>query len=264
MSVIRLQDRQRLQAYFQRDIPLYLYALGDLDDFFFPHTRWFGLVQEQELLAVLLEYTASQPHVLLALAQEMDRPALRTILTQVQLGLPDEIDVHASPGIQATLAARYRLVDHGLHWKMQFMQPGKLPSGPFQSVSRLGPRDAAQLLDLYTHHYPEHAFDPRMLATGQYRGIWMDNQLVCAAGVHVYSPQYGVAALGNVVTHQDFRGRGLARQTVAALCQELQQAVPHIGLNVKADNLPAVRLYESLGFVTQVEYYEYSASRLVG
>ena len=57
--------------------------------------------------------------------------------------------------------------------------------------------DLDEVLFLYQISYPENAFDPKMLQTGQYVGYWKNNQLLCVGGVHVYSPTYGVAALGN-------------------------------------------------------------------
>lgn len=43
MRAIELADRTRLRAYFGRAPALHLYELGDLDDFFWPHTRWYAL-----------------------------------------------------------------------------------------------------------------------------------------------------------------------------------------------------------------------------
>ena len=73
--------------------------------------------------------------------------------------------------------------------------------------------------------------------------------LVSVAGVHVYSPQYKVAALGNITTRPDARGQGLGTAVTARLCQELLRAgMECVGLNVKADNQGAVACYEKIGF----------------
>ena len=65
-----------------------------------------------------------------------------------------------------------------------------------------------------------------------------------------------VAALGNVATRPDLRGRGLARIAVAATCQALRPHVDHLGLNVDAANAEGIRLYEGLGFVRVATYEE--------
>lgn len=114
-----------------------------------------------------------------------------------------------------------------------------------------------QLEPFYGQSYPGHWFDPRMLDTGQYFGIRDAGELVCAAGIHVHSPEYGMAALGNIATRPDRRrGRGLALRATARLCQSLLSEVNVVGLNVKADNRAAIACYEKLGFKAVAEYQE--------
>jgi len=84
---------------------------------------------------------------------------------------------------------------------------------------------------------------------------------VCVAGVHVYSSRYRVSALGNITTHPDHRNQGYARLATRHLCHDLLEEVDYIGLNVKADNLPAIRLYQSLGFKIVRKYGEFSLKK---
>ena len=100
-----------------------------------------------------------------------------------------------------------------------------------------------------------------MLKTGQYIGYRVDGRLLSVGGVHVYSPTYRVAALGNITTHPDFRNQGLGRAVTAKLCISLREKVDVIGLNVKQDNRSALRVYQSLGFNISVEYGEFSLEK---
>ena len=95
-----------------------------------------------------------------------------------------------------------------------------------------------------------------MLETKQYFGIKVKSQLVSAAGIHVYSKQYKVAAIGNIVTHPDFRGKGFGKSVTAKLSQSLMKDIDDIGLNVKADNKTAIAIYKKLGFNIVETYYE--------
>jgi len=113
----------------------------------------------------------------------------------------------------------------------------------------------------YQDSYPGNWFDPRMLETGQYFGLLTDDRLVSVGGIHVYSPQYRVAALGNIATHPAYRGRGCGKAVTARICQSLSQTVDEIGLNVKADNRPALACYQRLGFDVVAEYGEFAVSR---
>jgi len=57
-----------------------------------------------------------------------------------------------------------------------------------------------------------------------------------------------IAAVGNVMTHTDFRGRGFAKQTTSAVTQELLRSCDDVVLNVRADNPPAIAAYRALGY----------------
>jgi ribosomal protein S18 acetylase RimI-like enzyme len=100
-----------------------------------------------------------------------------------------------------------------------------------------------------------------MLSTGKYYGCRSNGVLVSVAGVHVYSSLYRVATLGNITTHPDHRNQGFARLVSSVLCLDLVNEVDFIGLNVKADNLPAIHLYRSLGFEISAKYGEFSLKR---
>ena len=101
-----------------------------------------------------------------------------------------------------------------------------------------------------------------MLETGRYVGIRRDRELVCVAGVHVWSPTWRVAAVGNVATLPEERGNGLATAACARLCRILlDDGIETISLNVRADNHAAIRAYEKLGFAHAADYVEVELSR---
>jgi predicted GNAT family acetyltransferase len=96
-----------------------------------------------------------------------------------------------------------------------------------------------------------------MLETGRYVGIRRNGELACVAGVHVWSPEWRVACLGNVATLPAARGEGLATAACAGLCSILLgDGIDVISLNVSADNAPAIRTYEKLGFALAAGYVE--------
>jgi len=65
-----------------------------------------------------------------------------------------------------------------------------------------------------------------------------------------------VAALGNIATHPDFRGRNIATKLISALCYNLQNEVDTISLNVRAENKAAINCYIKMGFEITGEYEE--------
>ena len=55
--------------------------------------------------------------------------------------------------------------------------------------------------------------------------------------------------IGNIVTHKEYRGKGIATELFEALLTELKaQGIKKLFLEVEHDNAPAIRLYEKLGF----------------
>jgi ribosomal protein S18 acetylase RimI-like enzyme len=140
--------------------------------------------------------------------------------------LPRKFYAHLAVGTARTLAATHHVEPQGLHERMLVNDWAPLEKIDASHAVPLGPPDARE------------------------GGV-----LASVSGVHVVSRSHRVAALGNVATRSELRGRGLARIAVAATCQALRPHVDHLGLNVDAANAEGIRLYEGLGF-TRVASYE--------
>ena len=54
-----LKDKARIEAFLRNNAELHIYSLGDLDDFFWPHTRWYGWHKNGQLQDVVLIYTGT-------------------------------------------------------------------------------------------------------------------------------------------------------------------------------------------------------------
>ncbi|MEV0726501.1 GNAT family N-acetyltransferase [Micromonospora purpureochromogenes] len=251
MPVRAEHDRAALAALLRRNPVLHAYQLGDLDDFFWPYTSWFRRGDQVALL-----YHGVTPPVLLAFAAPDGLPELAALLADLAPMLPARLYAHLSPGLEEVLGGWFAFDPAGAHLRMALTDLARLATvTPAGEV--LGEADLPALRALYAVAYPGNWFDPRMLATGQYVGIRQAGELVAVAGVHVWSPTYRVAALGNVTTHPRVRGQGLAAAVVAGLCGRLHAQVDHVTLNVRADNVAAVRLYRRLGFSRVADFGEY-------
>lgn len=255
MPAICLHSKDEIAAVLNRSPYLHLYALGDLDDFFWPYTQWYGLEEQGDIREIVLLYTAFETPVFQAITQDPD--AMNDLLRSIMPLLPQKIYTHLSSGLPEAFEGIYDAEEHGLYGKMALTRPDHLNTVDTSAVIPLTPADADELKELYSISNPEAWFDPRMLETGCYFGIRASGSIVSVAGIHVYSPTYRAAALGNVVTHPDFRGRGYAQATCARLCQAMQGTIHHIGLNVKSSNVVAIRAYEKLGFTHVGVYGEY-------
>jgi ribosomal protein S18 acetylase RimI-like enzyme len=255
-----ITDRGVLERYLRRDTPLNIYLLGDLDNFFWPHTTWYGLRSGDEVQALALLYHPSELPTLIVLLNGDPQPS-RELLAALSPDLPDRVYAHLTPGLDSVLSSHFLQENHGDHLKMILRDPSRLALAPSRQSVQLTIDDEEEVVAFYRASYPGNWFDGRMLETGHYWGIRLDGKLVAAGGVHVYSPHYRVAALGNIATHPDYRGRGLAGDVTAAICRGLLNSVEEIGLNVKADNNAAISCYRRLGFEVTATYQEILLTR---
>ncbi|NUM46276.1 MAG: GNAT family N-acetyltransferase [Anaerolineales bacterium] len=260
MTLVTLHDKTEIETFLRGNVALHIYSLGDLDPFFWPYTQWYGFQQGGQLQAVALLYVALSPPVLLALAPPHALDALRALLTRLVPLLPKQVYTHLSLGVEDIFQPAYNLHSHGIHRKMILANPTPLQNYLTPDVVRLTADHLPEIHALYAESYPDHAFDPRMLETRQFFGLWRANRLVSIAGIHVYSPAYRVAAIGNVTTLPAFRNQGLGKAVVATLTRSLLDSVDDIGLNVKEDNRAALHSYQKLGFVVVDSYHEMMAT----
>lgn len=257
MPVVELNDRDLLAGLFRRNAGAHVYELGDLDEFEWRHTRWFGWDSGRRVDDVALLYTQPDVPVLLAIA-DSPRSSMRPLLSEILFSLPSVLYTHASASLFGTLARRYEIVDAAPHFKLA-LHDGDAIAQHAAAVELLTRDDLGEIISFYESAYPDTWFAPRMLETGRYVGIREGGHLACIAGVHVYSPTWSVAALGNVATLPALRGRGLATGACAALCRLLlDDGIETIALNVRADNEAAMRSYSRLGFGPVAEYTEAS------
>jgi len=129
-------------------------------------------------------------------------------------------------------------------WQMPFAgDPARLDPG---AAVVLHPRDLPAMQALAANAGLT-AFEQDPFRHGPAFGVWEGTDLVAMGGTHLQVP--GAAEIGNIATRTTHRRRGLARQVVAALVQAHAAAGATVFLMVFQTNEPAVRLYESLGFV---------------
>jgi GNAT superfamily N-acetyltransferase len=259
MKVIRLHDKAVIERPLRHNVYLHLYSIGDLDDFFWPHTIWYAATSGAEIRCVALLYTGQSLPTLLALSETTE--PMGALLEPVLHLLPQRFYAHLSPGVEAVFRRTHHLQSHGEHFKMALLRKSAAEDADCRDTCRLGPNDVDEVGQFYKQCYPGNWFDPRMLETERYFGIREDGRLVSVAGVHVYSRQYRVAALGNIATAPSHGNKGYGRRVTARACQSLLSDGCDVGLNVKADNNAAISCYRGLGFETVASYGEYMVQR---
>lgn len=124
-----------------------------------------------------------------------------------------------------------------------------------------------QSLETYTgiHAWPAHSYDMALRAGWPMVGLYQGDQLI---GLMVYQIAGSQCSLLNVVVAQTQLGKGHGRYLVERLLKIAEDSgCDSVFLEVREDNIPAVSLYESLGFSvinTRPGYYEYQGKSVTG
>jgi RimJ/RimL family protein N-acetyltransferase len=247
------RDKSEIYRFLSKTPDLQLYTIGDLDDFFWPHTVWYALYEKAEIRSIALLYTGMNPPTFL-LFHDKDPYYSKELLNSVKARLPDKFNVHLSPGLKDVFGKENIIKDYGHNYRM--ILSGDPVIVRDDNIRRLKLSDLKKIKELYSIAYPNNWFDSRMVETGKYFGYFKKDKLIGISGIHVYSSAYRIAALGNITTHPDFRGLKIANKLTSVLCFDLKRSVDVIGLNVKSDNLAAIKCYENIGFKIRSSYDE--------
>lgn len=247
--VTRLEDKAPIRAFLGRDRTQSAYALGDLDDAFWPESAFFGAARGAALEALALVYRGLDPPVLSAFGAP---DGIAAILDAPALDLPDEVYMLLPPALAPVLSRHYTLHDPHEEWRMALDSVAFAPPS-LNGVARLDGGHAAALAALFRHAAEPGeaivAFSPWQIEHGVFYGVWEEGVLIAAAGTHVWSAAERVAAVGNVFTRPDRRGRGYAARCTGAVAQDaLAAGLDPIVLNVRTTNAPAIHIYQKLGF----------------
>ncbi len=265
-EVSEITPDSEVREYLRRDPVLAAYPLGDLAPQYAPFCRWFATRDAAGgLSAIALFYTGLRTPTLLTLGDADD---VDTLIGSPQLKaiLPTRLYVHLPSAHLAAFQANFQVDALRPMIRMSLDRSGFLPWVPNPaaygslvadpaSVVRVGHGDTSDLISLY-RFYPDNFFEPFQLESGFYYGYRLGGHLISVAGVHVVSVEDDIAAIGNVVTHPDHRGRGYSRVCTTRLLQDLFNHVSTVALNVTRDNVGAQRIYEQLGFVERLRYLE--------
>ena len=258
---VETRDRDALERFLRRDAAAQVYGLADLDAPFWPDARAFtSQGPDGEIEALLLRLDALELPIVYAVAPPEHEPT-RALVAALAPELPDVFFANLPLGVARVLAPRYEIEPQGEHVKMALLEPDALAAVDTSRVERLDPEHYDELRAFYAGAYlPEERggrFLARyMLELAPWFGLREAGALVSVAGLHVLSRRYGVAAIGNVATRPDRRGRGLARAVTARLSRELATQLPTIALNVAVTNTAARRCYLGLGFREVLRYDE--------
>ncbi|HEV8252750.1 MAG TPA: GNAT family N-acetyltransferase [Candidatus Limnocylindria bacterium] len=234
-------DRDEIAAYLRTDRRYAAYALGDLDSAARGRCSW-GIAYDgdDEPVALAMHHDGLVPQPLFL----MGEPAgVRAVLASVIK--PRDAFFQSTKALDLAASDLYELEDATVLLRMVVDGETFIPAAG--TAQRLNAADIDDLNRLYQLGF-RAGFAQAILDDAVYYGIRIRGRLVSAAGTHVINRREGIAVVGNVMTHADYRGHGFAQMVTSAVTASLLEEVPDVALNVHADNGPAVTAYARLGY----------------
>ncbi len=250
LGIRKLTERRQILEVLSTDRLYAAYAIGDLEPGFFEECAWYGAESAGRVVSLCLHYKGLYPNAFFTLGEE---EGVRVIL----FGALGPWRAYFSSRYEHLRALRefYNLgpVEHLMRLAVTAERFKPVPT----ETVRLGMPDIHDLNRLYHIGGGGSVFTSHQLDKGVYFGVRVDGELVSVAGTHVVSPGYGIAAVGNVLTHPRHRNRGHATACTSAVVQELlRKGCAEVVLNVREDNFPAIKAYTRLGFREHCRYVE--------
>jgi RimJ/RimL family protein N-acetyltransferase len=252
-----VSDRGEIAAFLQRDRLYAAYALGDLDGPNRNRVAW-GMAHDADgqPTALVMHHEGLVPQPLFLMGAP---DGCRAILEQVLK--PRDAYLQGTELHETAVDGLYEL---DAPVRMLRMVVDRDTFAPFAGpAERLTAGDIEDLNRLYQLGF-RGGFPPSILDDGLYYGVRVRGRLVSAAGTHAINPREGIAVVGNVMTHIDYRGHDFAKMVTSAVTGELLDRVHDVALNVHVNNEPAVAAYARLGYRTYCELIERLVRRRAG
>lgn len=234
-------DRDAIAAFLRTDRRYAAYALGDLDSAMRGRCSW-GIAYDGEgrATALAMHHDGLVPQPLFLMG---DPAGCHAVLASVIK--PRDAFFQSTPLLDVAVEDLY---DLERPTELLRMVVDASTFAPFVGAAqRLGTADIDDLNRLYQLGF-RAGFASAILDDAVYYGVRVRGQLVSAAGTHVMNRREGIAVVGNVMTHADFRGNDFAKMVTGAVTAELLERMPDVALNVHADNAPAIAAYSRLGY----------------
>jgi len=252
-----VSDRDELAAFLRSDRRYAAYALGDLDGPNRARVAW-GMAYDEagRPTALVMHHEGLVPQPLFLMgAPDGCRAVLESVLK------PRDAYLQGTELHEAAVRDLYELDPPLLMLRMVTDRASFVPfAGPAERLTALDIEDLNRLYQLGFRA----GFPASVVEDGVYYGVRVRGRLVSAAGTHAMNAREGVAVVGNVMTHTDFRGHDFAKMVTSAVTAELLDHVEDVALNVHVDNEPAVAAYTRLGYRTHCQLIERLARRRHG
>jgi RimJ/RimL family protein N-acetyltransferase len=246
MFKIEMIDRRNREHFIDRirsDIIKHIFAFYDIQ--YDPdHTTIHAAFENDDLIGYLLLYTATDvPSVILEC-----QPRVAEKL--IQQAPKDNFIVHTNLDLLVAVKKRF---PHAKSYLENWMLMGESTANLLCSklVRRLSTEEdawafARLVLDRKDRSKRKLKKYLDWIARMPIYGVFVENELVSYAGSFIQLPQ--IWMIGGVYTAPDHRNKGYASLATSAVTREALRKAEKAALFVRSDNLPAISVYEKIGY----------------
>ncbi len=245
----QVDNPAELATLLNQDRETHIYGLADLEEPYWSNSSWYR--DDEAVVGAISD--GSDWITAYAMSRSAPNKTL-SLLEQLSDQFPPNTWATGPIGMTRQLRRSRDIRSVGTHLRMILEDDPAIADDP-EAVS-LGLEHEEAIRDLERSSPDPAFFLPSMVDQNPFVGLFEGEMLVAMAGTHVVSKRYGVAAVGGVQTRPSHRGRGLGRRVTSCICSRLIGTYETIGLNVMADNVAAISIYEGLGFRRAFEYEE--------
>lgn len=209
------------------------------------HTSTYAAFENGETKGYILIYTATD---VLSVILEGEENAARELL---EYSPPDKFIIHTPPNLLKAITEKLPKAKHYLeNWMLVKRDEATFFRSEHVRRLRSDAEDASQLAQLLSSRQDRPARMMEKYVDWIRRmplyGVFMQDQLVSYAGSFIQLPEAWM--VGGIYTHPKHRNKGYAKLATSAITEEALKAAEAAALFVRSDNLPAIKVYERLGY----------------
>jgi len=241
---INATNKQKVTEFLRSNIVRHVFAFYDIQ--YEPeHTIMYAAFENKKLKGYILIYKALEfPSIIL----ECDNNAANVLIKYIS---ESRFVMHAPSNLLTKIKRKFPKAKHYVeNWML--VKKGRAHFFHSESVRRLrSEKDASKLtLLLSTQKNRPRGIVRKytdLIEKMPVYGAFTNDELVSYAGSFIQLPE--VWMIGGVYTNPCHRSKGYATLTTSAVTEEALQNAETAALFVRSDNLPAIKVYEKIGYM---------------
>ena len=209
------------------------------------HTSIHAAFENSKTKGYILTYTATD---VLSVILDGEENITRKLL---KYSPPDKFIIHTQPNLLKVIAEKFPKAKHYLEdWMLVKKDEATFFRSDLVRRLRCDGEDASKLVQLLSSRQdrPERMMEKYVdwIRRMPLYGVFIQDQLASYAGSFIQLPQAWM--IGGIYTHPKHRNKGYAKLATSAITEDAVKAAEAAALFVRSDNLPAIRVYEKLGY----------------